>query len=204
VQKENGRYKALVKLNPKGEPLAVIAEFPYRTFQTQGSAASTVTVITGFEFDLHLAGFDFGSLLYGFSEKAEIMAIDTAGKALFKIAKDEVPQSFASDEVKGPAAASLPKHKPYFYSLFSDDTGRIYTLKSNPMARPKSKPGMVFAYDVYGKDGVYLYRLGLPYDQALFIKNGYLYARHVIEDSGLEVVKRFKIGNWEKIRNSAD
>jgi hypothetical protein len=199
---ENGEFKTLIKIGPNGDILATIADVPYKIYEKQASANAVTTVITGFEFDLHFAEIAPRTYLYGYSEKYELKAVDSSGKSLFKIVKEESPQSFAPGEVKGPVAESMPKYKPFFYSLFSDDAGRIYVLKANPTRRDKADART--AYDVFGRDGVFLYKLELPYPRAFCIKNGYLYARHVIEDSGLEVVKRFKIGNWEKIRNSAD
>jgi hypothetical protein len=202
TRKDNGEYKTLIKAGPHGDILSTIVEFPYKIYQKQESANSVIAIVTGFENDLHIASPSPGVCLYGYSDKYELTAVDLSGKNLFRFAKEEVPQSFAPDEVKGPVGASMPKYKPFFYSLFSDDAGRIYAQKANPTRRDKADTR--YPYDVFGKDGVFLYKLELPYARAFCIKNGYLYARHVIEDSGLEVVKRFKIGNWEKIRNSAE
>jgi hypothetical protein len=202
TRKDDGEFKTLIKAGPNGDILSTIVEVPYKIYKKQESANLVTTVVTGFENDLHIGSPSPGVCLYGYSDKYELTAVDLSGKNLFKFAKEEAPQPFGSDEIKGPVAASMPKYKPFFYSLSSDDAGRIYVLKANPTRRDKADTR--YPYDVFGKDGVFLYKLELPYARAFCIKNGYLYARHVIEDSGLEVVKRFKIVNWEKIRNSAN
>jgi len=199
---EKGEFKILEKAGPGGELLAAILEVPHRSYTMSSGARDVIAVAAGYESDLYFTGTASGSILYGYSDTYELMAIDATGKPLFKITKDEARQSIGADEIKGPITGKLPKSKPFFYSLLSDDADRIYALKANSATLAKGdfpKP-----FDVFGRDGVFLYRLELPYAHTFCIKNGYLYARHVIEDSGLEVVKRFKIGNWEKIRNSAN
>jgi hypothetical protein len=199
---ERGEFKILEKTGPGGELLAAILEVPYRSYTMSSGARDVIAVAAGYESDLYFTRTASDLIIYGYSDSYDLTAMDAKGKPHFKIAKEEARQSIGSDEIKGPVTGKLPKTKPFYYSLFSDDTGRIYALKANPATFAKSDVPKPF--DVFGRDGVFLYRLELPYSHVFCIKNGYLYARHVIEDSGLEVVKRFKIGNWEKIKNSAN
>jgi hypothetical protein len=199
-QQEKGVFKALTEIGPQGGILNTIAEAPYNLYQKRTGENMVMTLSTGYEYDLYFTGLLPRAYVYGYSEKYELSVIDSTGKNVLKIFKDEVPKSFTPGDVKGPAAESLPKYKPFFYSLFSDDAGRIYVLKTIPLRELKA--GDAVPYDVFGKDGVFLYKLELPYSQAFDIRSGYLYARHAVEDTGLEVIKRFKIANWGQIRNS--
>jgi len=197
---EKERRKTFEKINPKGDTLLSIANFPYEIYSKRTSETSSISFKTGFEHDLHLARIDENIFLYGYSEKYELYAIDNQGKSLFKATKEESAKSIAAPYIKGEVAAILPKHEPFFYSIFSDDEGRYYVLRNNIRAtRGKSNE-----FDIFSRDGYFLYRTTFSYGRAFHIKNGYLYARHILEDTGLEVIKRFKIKNWNSIKNSAE
>ena len=200
---EKESLKAFEKFNLKGDTLLSIANFPYEIYSKRTSETSAISVITGFEHDLHFSKVDENLFIYGYSEKYELNVVDKQGKRLFKISKDESAQSFEAGEKKGPVGANLPSYKPFFYSIFTDDSGRIYVLKSNITAG-RRKSGTPNEYDIYSKDGYFLYKTTLPYGRAFCIKNGCLYARQVLEDTGLEVIKRFKIKNWNSIKNSGE
>jgi hypothetical protein len=200
---EKESLKAFEKINLKGDTLLSIANFPYEIYSKRTSETSAISVITGFEHDLHFSKVDENLFIYGYSEKYELNVVDKQGKRLFKIIKDESAQSFEAGEKKGPVGANLPSYKPFFYSIFTDDSGRIYVLKSNITAG-RGKTGTPNEYDIYSKDGYFLYKTTLLYGRAFCIKNGCLYARKVLEDTGLEVIKRFKIKNWNSIKNSAE
>jgi len=199
-QMEKGEFKSLEVVGIKGEVISTIVEVPYRIYTKRTGEDSTITVVTGFEHDLHFAKIEENTCIYGYSDKYELSAVDKSGKNLLKFRKEESAKSIVAPYIKGPAAANLPKYEPFFYSIFADDVMRIYVLKNNVMAA-KEKPK---EFDIYSKDGYFLYKTMLPYGRAFCIKNGYLYARHILEDTGLEVVKRFKIKNWSSIKNSAE
>jgi len=197
---EKGEFKSLEKVGMKGEAISSIVEVPYRIYTKQTGKDSMVTVVTGFEHDLHFAKIDEGAFIYGYSDKYELTAVDKSGKNLFKMKKEEPAKLIVAPYITGPAAANLPKYEPFFYSILTDDARRIYVLKNNVRAtREKPKE-----FDIYSKDGYFLYKTTLPYGRAFCIRNSYLYARHILEDTGLEVVKRLKIKNWSSIKNSAE
>jgi len=53
--------------------------------------------------------------------------------------------------------------------------------------------------DIFSQDGYFLYRTNLPPNTSV-IKDGFLYTREVNEDEGMEYVKRYKIKNWDLIK----
>ena len=197
---EKESLKALERVGAKGETLVSVAAFPYVIYTKRTGENAMMSMTTGYEYDLQFARVDGNTFIYGYSEKYELNVVDRQGKALFKVMKEESPHGFAAGEVKGPAAEVMPKYKPFYYNLFADDLGRIYVNKSNVLGT-KGKPK---EFDMYDKAGYFLYTTELPYGRQFSIKNGYLYARHVLEDEGLEVVKRFKIKNWDSIKSVAE
>ena len=54
-------------------------------------------------------------------------------------------------------------------------------------------------FDVFSKDGYYLYKTVFPF-APFVIKDGFFYTRVVNEDTGEVFVKRFRIKNWEQIK----
>lgn len=91
--------------------------------------------------------------------------------------------------------------QPFFYQLFTDDPGRIWALRDHRLS--KETQGLApKEFDLYSRDGYYLYRTTLPFCRCLVIRNGYLWATHTDEEKGLIMVKRLRIKNWDMIRIS--
>jgi len=53
--------------------------------------------------------------------------------------------------------------------------------------------------DIFSDDGYFLYEATLP-PCTWVIKNGFLYTYALDEDEGMEYVKRYRIKNWEQIK----
>ena len=165
---------------------------------SDGSPEATIT--TGYEFDLHFVKVDDNTFWHGYSNKYELNAVNKEGKLLFRIQKEEKKDPITAAEKREQGVPDLPEYKPYFYDLAADDMGRIYVFKSN---FHETQEKLKF-YDIYSKDGYFLYRMSHPYGHIFVIKNGYLYARDKIKDEEVEVVKRFRIKNWNSIKKSAE
>jgi hypothetical protein len=82
------------------------------------------------------------------------------------------------------------------YSIITDNIGRIY-VRRNPIFRESNKN---HEYDVFNKEGLYLYKVDLNYYPDV-IRNGYIYTRVVKKETGVEQIKRYKIKNWDQIKN---
>lgn len=92
----------------------------------------------------------------------------------------------------------FPEYMPYFYSIITDNKGRIYVRK-NPVSRESNTN---HEYDVFNKEGRYIYKIHLNHYPDV-IKNGYIYTRITNEETGEEHVKRFSIKNWRLMKQDS-
>lgn len=213
---------SIKKLTPVGETEKIIAEIPYHIKRkklsrtTVGNTTKTVGIFFthGYEYDLFIAKVDSHTLVYGYSKDYELIVLDEAGSTLFIIKKEETPKKISNKEkerIKNQIKADIakrggtvpdisiefPEYKPYFYSIITDNKGRIYVLR-NPIFRESN---IKHEYDVFNKEGLYLYKADLNYYPDV-IRNGNIYTRIVKEETGVEQIKRCKIKNWDQIRNN--
>jgi hypothetical protein len=171
----------------------------------------------GYEHDLFIAGINDQTIIYAYSKDYELNVINKEGKLLFKIKKDEpyhpvtakekemLTEGYKGFSMSERKAIPFPKTRPFFDFVFSDDEGRIYTQR---LRLPLDKQeGLEF--DIFGKEGFYLYRAILPYTPYIkkagviyslyVIKNGFFYTLFESEETGHVFVKRFRIKNWDQI-----
>ena len=92
-------------------------------------------------------------------------------------------------------AFNFPATFPYFAGIFADDTGRIYVKR---MGSPLSEDKSFVEYDIFSRDGHYLFKTRFPKDPKV-VKNGFFYVIEADEESGLEQVKRYRIANWDQL-----
>ena len=213
-------YRFIKKITLSGKVEKTFAEIPYLKQSIVISSTRKGNTGTmggyffdhGYEDDLFISKVKNHTFIYGHSKKYELVVIDRSGKTLFMMRKDESPIKITKNErvrIKNQIiwdirkqghyvpeiSIKLPDYKPYFYSIITDDISRIYVRK-NPVSR---KSGINHEYDVFNKEGLYLYKIHLNYYPNV-IKNGYLYTLITNEDTGEELVKRFRIKNWGKIK----
>ena len=131
--------------------------------------------------------------MYGYSEKYDLSVIDKNGQLLYKITKEEPFRKFPAAKRRRLKEMNLGDFQPFYYSIFSDNKGRIYVQTNKTWREEDVKLKEV---DIFSKDGYFLYKTTLPRDTYV-IKNGYLYALEVRDN---EIVKRFKIKNWNRIK----
>ncbi len=174
--------------------------------------AEGLIITHGYEHDSYISKIDNQTFIYGYSKEYELNIFDKEGKILIKIKKDEPYKKFTKEEksriehrikvglisdgypYRG-ISLRFPKHMPFFYSIFTDSIGRIYVRRS-PRERGENVERV---YDIFSKEGYYLYRATIP-SRPYIIRNGYLYTCIVNEDTGEELVRRYKIKNWEQIK----
>jgi hypothetical protein len=193
----------LCRLDDQGEILDSFAEYPYTSLMRRMSGGVFVTT-TGYELAAHMAVLDQEKFVYGYSKEYELNVMNREGKLLYRIRMDQPMPHFTSEEqsmykrLKFP----VPKFKPYFYSIFSDTDGRIY-VQQNQAGEGIRGYGPIDTtekeVDIFSPEGYYLYRSSLPPNTSI-IKNGYLYTRELDEEEGMEYVKRYRIKNWDQIR----
>ena len=155
--------------------------------------------------------------VYGDSSEYKIFVIDSSGELVRIIEKDESPQSISKKEInkridvflehqkkrtRGPkftrselkAAASFPKHYPFFFGFQTDDKSRIYVRK---IKSPLDEYEGVYC-DIFSENGYFLYRAKLPHSGV--VKNGCLYRAARDEETEYIKIKRYKIKNWDQIK----
>lgn len=150
--------------------------------------------------------------IYGYSTDYSLFAINSKGEAVYIIKKDELPQPVTKAEkdkvidriMEIPKKLSrrqiastikFPKYKPFFKTIIKDDKDRIYVEKFKfPFDRSDKTE-----FDIFSKDGFYLYKVKIPVRYPPLIKNGFLYSIEYAQDSGYAKIIRFGIKNWEQI-----
>jgi len=211
---------SIKKVNHEGKVVQKLAESPFMftkkilSKETVGDRgyAESLSITHGYEHDSYISKIDNQTFIYGYSKEYELNIFDKEGNILIKIKKDESYKKFTKEEksrIENRIKVGLisdgypyrgislrfPDHMPFFYSIFTDCRGRIYVRRS-PRQRGGTRERV---YDIFSKEGYYLYRATIP-SRPYIIRNGYLYTRIVNEDTGEELVKRYKIKNWEEIK----
>jgi hypothetical protein len=92
------------------------------------------------------------------------------------------------------AACQFPSHRPFFNRMLVDEAGRIYVREAESIL---DRSGEVHL-DVYSREGYYLYRLAIPFNPE-FIRKGFMYDVSNSEETGEVRIKRFRIGNWDRM-----
>ena len=206
--------RELIKINFKNEAIGTYARFPFYHIWLHKLNSGYGGGQTGLEHDVLVVGIDQQTCLYGYSKEYELDVIDSQGKLLFKITKDEPYKNFTSseqDDYKKKAASfrkkmvgkfkdiqdlgKIPEHKPFFYNLLTDREKRIYVQTNHTRTRPEVDNEV----DIFSPEGYYLYKTDIPHFTRV-IKNGFLYTTFIDEKKGMEYVKRFRIKNWNQIR----
>lgn len=211
---------SIKKVNHEGKIVQKLAESPFmftkkifsiEKIGNRGNAEG-LFITHGYEHDSYISKIDNHTFIYGYSKEYELNIFDKEGNILIKIKKDEPYKKFTKEEkssIENKIKVGLiskgypyrgislryPKHMPFFYSIFTDCRGRIY-VRRNPRERTGNGEGV---YDIFCKEGYYLYRATIP-SSSYIIRKGYLYTRIENEDTGEELVKRYKIKNWDKIK----
>lgn len=206
IRTESGQTMSFDKVNTEGEVIKNIATFPYGMTMKQ-SGKTSIAISHSYIHDLSVAKIDDRTFIYGYSDEFELNIVNENGELLFKIHKEEPYHSISEkekDEIRGefeevPEAIKkdiqFPDHRPFFDSIFSDEKGRIYIHRMKS-AVDKSEGEL---YDIFSKQGHYLYRASFLHWPKVMEK-GYFYTIFSSEEAGEELVKRFRIKNWESIK----
>jgi len=199
--------QVLCKISPQGEVAEIYGEFPRPIYMNNSAGRGTSMITTGYESSLYIAKLDEKAFVYGYSKKYELFIADWSGNVLFKIKRNLSPPGFTRKErhalKKFRDLKSTPlEQKPYFFMIMCDSRGRIYVQKNLPRQMFAGKGAVDISgkeVDVFSKDGYFLYETWLPAN-TFVIKEGFLYAYEMNEETGLESIKRFKINNWEQMK----
>ncbi len=163
---------------------------------------------------LSFVAVDEKTLLYAYSLNYRLHLIDENGEPEMVITtdafrssisqkeKDEIYKKNSDYEKKWPEdvvrdAIQFPPHRPFFNKILADNRGRIYVERVKSVLEKSD----MFEFDIFSRDGYYLYRASLPVSPEL-IRNGFLYHIHSEEKTGGIVIQRFKINNWSTMKEN--
>ena len=166
-----------------------------------------------------------GSAIYCQSSEYKLFFLDSLGQVGLIVQKEEVPEAITSKEKKEyfrqiyesfkfskspfpnqkslslseiEKAFALPKYKPFFLHLFTDDEGNVYAWRIPSVT---SKQQRIAEFDFFSKEGYYLYKITMPLLPRL-IKAGYVYQVRWDKEKGIDIIKRYRIKNWDQIKRN--
>jgi hypothetical protein len=207
-------------ISQEGTTIKTVASFPWlrskgikteRGFTWPNSLSSPQLCLCPIDEDL---------AIYGYSIDYSLFAVNSLGEMVYIIKKDEPPQPITKAEKekvierflgtrkenkqmpqisrsKYESALVFPKHKPFYKTIMKDDKDRIYVEKfSFSFDRSDST-----YFDIFSKDGYYLYKAKIPIRYPQVIKNGCAYSTENDIETGYAKIKRYKIKNWEQIKD---
>lgn len=216
---EELKYRRMfIKVNSEGKVLKKFIEFSEPGFGLVKGEKGILTLSLYLEYHPHLyfSCVNENTFTYGISSEYQIFVIDKDGGCLMNIQKEEDHQavnrkekdtiikrfeeSLARQGQKVPRKAieetcDFPAFRSFFSKIMVDDKQRIFVRRVKSVL----EEGEDAEYDIFCSDGRYLYRTTLPFPPEI-IKNGFLYAIHASEETGEVKIKRYKIKNWEQIK----
>lgn len=156
---------------------------------------------TSYGYDLMMAQLDADNLVFGYSKEYKLTVMNLNGQPQLIIKNRQATRPIPEEEMEEIGKYLSIKEQPFFYRLFTDDLGRIWVLRDHSASR-KTEGLAPKEYDIYSRDGYYLYRTALPFGRRLVIRNGYLWAAQTDEEKEFITVKRLRVKNWDKIKAS--
>jgi len=153
--------------------------------------------------------------IFGFPSEYRLIAVNSRGEILYIIKKDEPEKKISGKERKAiidelmdtlkkrnpdkkesreelQKRTFTPKFRPFFEEIQIDEEGYIYA--SRVRIGPADKRGN--EYDVFNKDGYFLYKLYIPV-RLPQMKRGYVYRASPHPETGYFQVRCYKIKNWD-------
>lgn len=213
VARETGVNWGIRQLDKDGEVQKTIAEFPGNPFGRGG-----VVIHHDYTPELRIAPWGKGGFIYGYTTEYKLYGCDASGTTVLVFSKDEPRQtvsrreknkildeftanlsrageSWPREELE--RAANMPSHRPFFKGLQVDDAGRVYVQR---LPSVLEKPQGV-EFDMFSSQGRLLYSLTLPF-APVSIRSGNLYLSESSDETGAVRVIRYRIKNWETIKNN--
>lgn len=205
---ETGQGEAFETISPQGDLAKRIHKFsPQVTGSSIPSGEGEVTSVAGpkhgYEQELIISKIDENTFLWALSYEYEMNIINIKGNLLFKIQKQESPEEFSGKEkdkilskvnIKTRKMVKLPRFKPFFMKIISDDEGRIYLQKTRSPVSEKDE----YVYDIFSKSGYFMYQSRFSEDPVV-IKNGLFYTVIRDAETDIQYVKIYRIKNWSLI-----
>ena len=161
-----------------------------------------------------------GGMIYGYPTDYRIYKSDGLGNPVMFFGREQQPEDISRAEkdfiIDGIGEAfsqrghnlprdvleetcQFPPYKPFFRGFIVDDEGRIYVAQSGSVLQREAPVEI----DIFAPDGIYLYRISLPFNPNL-IHSGYAYDIYTSDETGEVSVRRYRIKNWDQIEKGAD
>jgi hypothetical protein len=212
--------QSLILIDPEGNLIKTIAGYAYQP------APSIKGHVLGnpYNHSLHLFPLNRGGGIYGHSSQYKLFVISPSGnlshiievekppKPISKKDKDSLIDGYLKISEQFPIGEKLsrsevkkayifPEFKPFFNEIFIDSKDRIYVRIPKSVLDKDESPH----YDLFNKEGYFLYRVKiLHFGFPKIIKNGNIYTHIRDSVTGYIQIKRYKIINWEQIREKIE
>jgi len=157
--------------------------------------------------------------LYGYSDEFRLWVVNSTGEVAYIIEKKEkrVPTSkkeeseYIEDRIermKGRGGVQwaegdlrklykFAKYKPFFTNILTDDEGHIYFTKPKSIVKEEEET----YFDLFDKEGYYLYKVKIHEINPRVIKKGFIYTYKTDPDTGYYKVERYRIKNWDQLKD---
>lgn len=170
-----GASQRILALNSEGNITKTIDDFSVDLDDLK-NPSSMKTAIRPFFF---LSPLDNESSIYGNPAEYRLYVIDSSGGKVRIIERDE-----------------SQKRELYFDGLFTNEDGLIF-VRRRVVVKEKGEP---IPFDIFNNKGHYIYKAFTNGVSTKTIRAGYLYEIDYASDSGAFFVKRYKIKNWDQIK----
>jgi len=214
ISSKKGQNFGVVIIDSTGKIIKNISEFAGMSTVVRGDSAFSLT--HDYSPVLNFSPVFKKGVVYGYSPEYKLILLDQNGNNYLIVKKDEPFLSISqkekdkiiNDAIEDTAqegrkwprdvveeAANFPKHRPFFDRILSDDKGRIYVRKIKSVFEKNKQR----KFDIFSQDGYYLYTTELPFTPRI-IQNGFFYDIYSSEETGEVRIKRYKIKNWNQIK----
>jgi hypothetical protein len=208
----------VVLINMSGKKLKTIASFPTPIVILRKGPGVMGGISNPYGPRLHFYPLNEGLYTYGYSAEYKLFVITSSGDISYIIEKEESPEYLTQKEKNkiidaymerqkkrraGPKlsrdeiekAYNFPKYKPFFMELLKDDKNHIYVSRFSSFWQDEEG----IRLDMFAKEGYYLWIVKIPFFPDR-IRSGHIYRAESDLDSGYLKVKRYKIKNWDQIK----
>jgi len=205
---DGSMYISLNKWNPEKNVRRLIAEGLFLVPIVDGNNRLIYTHPYQRNFCFSLL--DDGKLVYAMSLEPTIHIFSSEGYLLTKVVLKEKLEKITKEEKelilkdffqKIDKALHdkvyFPEYRPLYSNLLADDKNRIYLERLNPVGEKSPN----YFYSIFNKAGEYLYDLVLDF-RISYIGRGYLYSIKINEESGKTAIIRYKMKNWDQIKEA--
>jgi len=92
-------------------------------------------------------------------------------------------------------ACDFPPTRPFFWWAIADNVQRLFIWRVKSVLDESEER----EFDVFNKEGYFIYRAKIPVRPEI-INKGFLYDIKEDEDTGEVFIRRFRIKNWDQIK----